>query len=46
MIVLGVDVEQRKISPGNKEILDNPWDTCEKTYSVGARTEGTIVRII
>jgi len=46
VIVLGVDVEQRKISLGHKQILDNPWDTFEKTYSVGSLTEGTVVRII
>jgi small subunit ribosomal protein S1 len=46
VVVLGVDVEQRKISLGHKQILDNPWDTFEKTYSVGSLTEGTVVRII
>src|SRR3989304_3289762 len=33
--VLGVDVEQRKISLGHKQIHDNPWDSFEKTYGVG-----------
>ena len=44
--VLGVDVEQRKISLGHKQIHDNPWDSFEKTYGVGAITEGKVVRII
>ncbi len=44
--VLGVDVEQRKISLGHKQIHDNPWDTFEKTYGVGAITQGKVVRII
>ena len=30
VIVLGVDVEQRKISLGHKQIMDNPWDTFEQ----------------
>lgn len=46
VIVLGVDVEQRKISLGHKQIMDNPWDAFEKNYSVGTITDGKIVRII
>lgn len=46
VIVLGVDVEQRKISLGHKQVIDNPWDTFEKKYSVGSLTEGKVVRII
>lgn len=46
VIVLGVDVEQRKISLGHKQVQDNPWDLFEKTYSVGTITEGKVVRII
>lgn len=46
VIVLGVDVEQRKISLGHKQIIDNPWDSFEKKYSIGSLTEGKVVRII
>ncbi|NWF49296.1 MAG: 30S ribosomal protein S1 [Ignavibacteriaceae bacterium] len=46
VIVLSVDIEQRKISLGHKQITDNPWDNFEKLYFVGAVTEGKIVRII
>lgn len=44
--VLGVDVDQRKISLGHKQIHDNPWDSFEKTYGVGSITQGKVVRII
>lgn len=46
VIVLGIEVEQRKISLGHKQIQDNPWDTLEKEYSAGTNTGGKIVRII
>ncbi|MDR3628080.1 MAG: 30S ribosomal protein S1 [Ignavibacteriaceae bacterium] len=46
VIVLGVDVEQRKISLGHKQIEDNPWTHFEKLYAVGTVTEGKVVRII
>jgi small subunit ribosomal protein S1 len=44
--VLGVDVDQRKISLGHKQIIDNPWDSFEQKYSVGTITDGKVVRII
>jgi small subunit ribosomal protein S1 len=43
---LGVDVDQRKISLGHKQIHDNPWDSFENTYGVGSITQGKVVRII
>ncbi|MEO8232412.1 MAG: S1 RNA-binding domain-containing protein, partial [Ignavibacteriota bacterium] len=46
VLVLGVDVDQRKISLGHKQIMDNPWDTFEQDYSVGKLTTGKVVRII
>jgi small subunit ribosomal protein S1 len=46
VVVLSVDVEQRKISLGHKQIMDNPWENFEKIYSVGKLTDGKIVRII
>lgn len=46
VVVLNVDVEQRKISLGHKQIHDNPWDLFERKYAVGSITEGKVVRII
>jgi small subunit ribosomal protein S1 len=46
VIVLGVDIEQRKISLGHKQVEENPWNTFEKVYNVGTITTGKVVRII
>ncbi len=46
VVVLGVDVDQRKISLGHKQITNNPWDEFEKKYTIGTVTEGKVVRII
>ncbi len=46
VIVLGVDVDQRKISLGHKQVQENPWNNFEKDYNVGTITEGKVVRII
>jgi small subunit ribosomal protein S1 len=46
VLVLGVDVDQRKISLGHKQVEENPWNTFEKVYNVGTITNGKVVRII
>ena len=46
VVVLSVDMDQRKISLGHKQILDNPWDAFETKYAVNTSTEGKVVRII
>ncbi|MFA6977814.1 MAG: 30S ribosomal protein S1 [Ignavibacteriaceae bacterium] len=46
VLVLSVDVDQRKISLGHKQIQDNPWDIFERSYAVGIETQAKIVRII
>ncbi|MGE5436417.1 MAG: 30S ribosomal protein S1 [Syntrophothermus sp.] len=46
VLVLGIDVEQRKIALGHKQIEDNPWNQFERLYSLGTITNGKVVRII
>lgn len=46
VVILGVDVDQRRISLGHKQVSDNPWDSFEKAYQNGTETEGKVVRII
>ncbi|HTP80314.1 MAG TPA: 30S ribosomal protein S1 [Bacteroidota bacterium] len=46
VVILGIDIEQRRISLGHKQIQDNPWDAFESRYKVGTDVEGKIVRII
>lgn len=46
VIVLSIDVDQRKISLGHKQITENPWPKFEQIYSVGTLTTGKVVRII
>jgi small subunit ribosomal protein S1 len=46
VLILGVDVDQRRISLGHKQIDDNPWDRFGDQYRVGTEVEGKIVRII
>lgn len=46
VMILDVDVQQRRISLGHKQIKENPWEAFAEIYKVGAETEGKIVRII
>ncbi len=46
VIVLSVDIDQRRISLGHKQVQDNPWEAFESQYKVGTDVEGKIVRII
>ena len=46
VIILGIDVEQRRISLGHKQVNENPWDTFGELYKVGIESSGKIVRLI
>ncbi len=46
VIILAIDLDQRRISLGHKQIRDNPWENFSDRYRVGTETEGRIVRII
>ncbi len=46
VVILGIDVDQRRISLGHKQVTDNPWDGFAETYHIGKDVEGKIVRII
>ena len=46
VVILGVDVDQRRISLGHKQVKDNPWDAFTEAFKVGTETNGKIVRII
>jgi small subunit ribosomal protein S1 len=46
VVILSIDVEQRRISLGHKQLHSNPWDSFEEAYKVGTDVEAKIVRII
>lgn len=44
VVVLDVDVDNRKLSLGHKQVEDNPWDTFESVFPVGSYHEATVIR--
>jgi len=43
--ILEIDPEEKKISLGLKQLLDNPWEEVKKKYSVGSVVEGKITQV-
>lgn len=41
-VILGIDLANRKISLGLKQISDNPWTTIAEKYPAGTKIEGQI----
>ena len=41
-VVLGIDMANRKISLGLKQVAENPWKTIAEKYPVGTKIEGQI----
>lgn len=42
VLVLSVDSQNKKISLGLKQLLENPWPKIAKTYPLGAECEGEV----
>jgi len=45
-VVLAVDSERRRISLSMKHLEDDPWDSVENDFQVGAEVKGKIIRFI
>ncbi len=43
VMVLDIDVDNRRLSLGHKQLEENPWDVFENVFSVGSVHTGTIV---
>jgi small subunit ribosomal protein S1 len=44
--VLDVDVENKRISLGLKQLQDNPWDDIEAKYPVGKKVSGKVKSVV
>jgi small subunit ribosomal protein S1 len=45
VVVLEVDVENRRLSLGHKQLEDNPWETYETIFSVGSIHDGVVGKV-
>jgi len=45
VVVLELDVDNRKLSLGHKQLEENPWDTFETIFTVDSIHEGTVLKV-
>lgn len=45
VIVLEIDVEDRRMALGHKQLEENPWDTYESVFPIGSVHSGTVTNI-
>ena len=43
VVVLEVDVDNRRLSLGHKQLEENPWDVFESIFTIGSDHEGTVI---
>ncbi|MBN2479912.1 MAG: 30S ribosomal protein S1 [Parachlamydiales bacterium] len=44
-VILSVDKESKKITLGIKQLTENPWESIEKTMSIGSYLKGIVTKI-
>jgi small subunit ribosomal protein S1 len=44
-VVLGIDVENERISLGVKQLQEDPWNAMPSRYPVGSRVKGTVTSV-
>ncbi|GGG90552.1 S1 RNA-binding domain-containing protein [Silvibacterium dinghuense] len=45
-IILGLQSQERKLSLGLKQVLDNPWAAVQQKYPAGTVIKGSVVRLV
>lgn len=45
VVVLEVDVENRRLSLGHKQLEDNPWETYESIFSINSVHQGVVGKV-
>ncbi|RWY50987.1 30S ribosomal protein S1 [Mucilaginibacter gilvus] len=45
VVVLELDIDNRKLSLGHKQLEENPWDTFETIFTIDSIHEGTVLKV-
>ncbi|MDB5286361.1 MAG: ribosomal protein, partial [Mucilaginibacter sp.] len=45
VVVLELDIDNRKLSLGHKQLEENPWDTFESIFTIDSIHEGTVLKV-
>jgi small subunit ribosomal protein S1 len=46
VVVLDIDVDNRRLSLGHKQLEENPWDVFETVFTLGSVHQGTIINVM
>ncbi|MEQ9309878.1 MAG: 30S ribosomal protein S1 [Balneolaceae bacterium] len=45
VVILGVDFDNRRITLGHKQVLENPWEQYAREYTPGTSVEGEVIKV-
>lgn len=45
VIVLELDIDNRKLSLGHKQVEENPWETFESVFTIDSIHQGTVIKV-
>ncbi len=45
VVILGVDFDNRRITLGHKQVLENPWEQYAREYTPGTEVKGEVVKV-
>lgn len=45
VVVLELDVDNRKLSLGHKQVEENPWETFESVFTIDSVHQGTVIKV-
>lgn len=46
IVILNIDVENKRLSLGLKQVSEDPWDMLTQTYKSGVETKGTVTKVL
>jgi small subunit ribosomal protein S1 len=46
VVILNIDVENKRLSLGLKQVTEDPWDGLTQTYRSGVETKGTVTKVL
>jgi small subunit ribosomal protein S1 len=46
VVVLDIDVENRRLSLGHKQLEENPWDVFETVFTLNSVHQGTVINVM
>jgi len=46
IVILNIDIENKRLSLGLKQVTEDPWEELSETYKSGVETDGVVVKVL